>query len=149
MNVKTNKTLKPQVCKGYFRVGLYRNDEYKHFFVHRLVAEAFIPNPLNLPQVNHKNENKQDNRVENIEWISAIGNSNHGTRNSRISKNNTNGKLSKPVLQYSLDGKFIKEWSSVCEVQRQLGFHQSNISACCNGKRRYAHSFIWKYKGEE
>lgn len=130
---------------GYLKIGLNKNGLYKNYSIHRLVAETFIPNPLNLPQVNHKNENKQDNRVENLEWISASGNTNYGTRNEKVSKANTNGKCSKTVLQLSLSGDFIREWPSAMEIQRQLGFWQSPISACCRGEKPHYKGFLWKY----
>lgn len=133
---------------GYLYVVLCKDGKVKTYKVHRLVAEAFIPNPLNLPQVNHKSENKQDNRVENLEWISASGNTNYGTRNRRVSEKMTNGKLSKEVLQYSLDGTFIKEFPSTREIERQLNFDNGFISKNCLGKCKSAYGFIWKYKKE-
>lgn len=120
----------------------------KTFLVHRLVAEAFIPNPDNLPEVNHINENKEDNRVENLEWCSSEYNCNYGTRNKRISKTKINGKRSKIVFQLDLEGNFIAEYPSTREVQRQKGYSQGVISACCMGRAHYytAYGFIWKYK---
>ena len=121
----------------------------KTHYVHRLVAEAFIPNPNNLTEINHKNEDKTDNRVENLEWCDRSYNVNYGKRNQKafetLTKTNTS-KKPKPVLQYSLDGDFIAEWPSACEVQRQLGFRNSSICLCCNGKCKQSHGFIWKYK---
>lgn len=81
---------------------------YKRYKVHRLVAETYLPNPDNLPQVNHRDEDKTNNCVENLEWCDASYNLNYGTRNERAAKSNTNGKRSKPVSQYSLDGQLIK-----------------------------------------
>lgn len=126
---------------GYLRVQLCKDGKQKHFSIHRLVAEAFIPNPLNLPQVNHKNENKHDNRAENLEWCNCSYNINYGTRNEKVSKG---------VIQYRLDGSIVREWSSTYEVERQLGFNHIYIGACCRGNTRSktGYGFIWKYKKE-
>ena len=142
---------------GYLQVNLYKNGESKTCRVHRLVAEAFLENPENLPEVNHKDENKKNNFVflnedgtvnkkrSNLEWKNHRDNLNHGTRNERAAKANTNGKCSKPVLQFSLSGELIREWPSIMECGRN-GFNQGNICQCCNGKRKTAHGFIWMYE---
>lgn len=147
--VKSTKFGKERILKltkdkdGYLIVNLYKNNKSKTFKVHRLVAEAFLPNPYNLPQVNHKDENPQNNIAENLEWCTASYNNNYGTRNKRIGKSNTNGKRSKPVIQYTLDGKFVREWESYRECKRN-GFN--HVSECCRGKRKTHKNFIWKYK---
>ena len=145
MNVRTNRIMRAaKQSRGYLNVVLSKNGEKETFLIHRLVAEAFIPNPENKPEVNHKSENKQDNRVENLEWIWHKDNINYGTHNKRMIE-----KLSKPVLQFSKTGEFIKEWSSLIKIHRELGYDCGNISKCCKGKLKSAYSFIWKYKGEE
>ena len=126
---------------GYLIAGLCNNGEHKWYSVHRLVAQTFIPNPNNLPEVNHKDEDKENNSVHNLEWCSSKYNANFGTRTQRQAE-----KLSKPVLQYSLDGEFVKEWSSTIGVERNLGYLHNNISNCCNGKRKSAYGYIWKFK---
>ena len=145
-NVKSlnyNGTGKERILKscvhksGYLVVILYKDGKAKIHYVHRLVAEAFIDNPDNLPCVNHKNEDKTDNRVENLEFCSYQYNINYGTRNERISK---------IVVQYTLDGVFVEEYPSVSEAKRQLGYSQGNISECCLGKRKTAYGYKWKYK---
>lgn len=131
--------------KGYLTVVFHKNGEYKRYLVHRLVAEHFIPNPDNLPFINHKDEDKKNNKVGNLEWCNNEYNSNYGTRNYRISSTNTNGKLSKPVLQFTLSGYLIKEWVSMAECTRN-GFQQSAVCRCCQGKRKSAYGFKWQYK---
>ena len=146
------KILKPSVeGNGYQRVGLHENGTIKNYFVHRLVAQAFIQNPNNYPQVNHKNEIKDDNRVENLEWCDAKYNVNYGTARERgaekISKKLINGKKSKPVLQINTKtDEIIRVFPSAMEVERQLGFSNSHISECCKGNRKTCGGFKWQYK---
>ena len=125
---------------GYLFVSLCKNGKHTIYLVHRLVAEAFIPNPYNLPQVNHKDEDKQNNHYLNLEWCTHEYNVNYGTRNKKVAE-----KLSKPVLQYTLDDQFVKEWKSIKECGRN-GFVSANIYKCCNGKRKKHKGFIWRYK---
>ena len=143
------RILKPCTDKyGYLYVNLYKNGKKKFHLVHRLVAEAFLEIPEELKhlkgtrylQVNHKDENKHNNNVENLEWCSAKYNTNFGTRTEKCSK-----KLSKPVLQYTLDGEFVREWESTNECGRN-GFHQGAVAACCRGELKKYKDFIWKYK---
>lgn len=149
-NDKTRKTKILKASKnrnGYLKIMLCKNGKKKMYLIHRLVAEAFIPNPDNLPQVNHKSEmDKTDNRVECLEWCDNKYNINFGTRNQRVAEKNTNGKRSKPVLQYDLEGNFIKEWPSTMEVERKMGFLNQNISTCCQGKYKQSYGYVWMYK---
>ena len=137
------RILKPvrSTC-GYLQVSLCKNGEMNNFLIHRLVSQTFIPNPDNLPQVNHKDEDKENNYVQNLEWCDKKYNNNYGTRTQRASM-----KISKPVLQYTKSGEFVKEWKSATDVQRTLGYFQNNIASCCTGKLKSAYNFIWKYKG--
>ena len=145
---------------GYLYICLFKNGVKKHFRVHRLVAKTFIPNPHNLPEVNHKDENCINNFVyinedgtvnlekSNIEWCTTEYNHNYGTHNERIAASNRgkyNKNTSKQVFQYDLDNNLINIFPSGKEVQRQLGFDQSAISACCLGKRNTCGGFKWKY----
>lgn len=136
------KNLKPakNSC-GYHLVDLHKDGQKKTFTVHRLVAQAFVPNPGNLSEVNHKNEDKSDNRSTNLEWCDAKYNSNYGTRNERVAK-----AKSKPVLQYDKSGNFVREWPSTQEVERQNGWDHAHISDCCLGKYKTAYGYVWRYK---
>ena len=128
----------------YYKTAFSYNKKMKYLRVNRLVAQAFIPNPNNLPQVNHKNEIKTDNRVENLEWCTAKYNSNYGTKNKRVSN-----KAKKPVNQYDLEGKFIKTWNSPLDASIYYGVSKTTIYSCCNGKTNSAVGYKWKYKGDE
>lgn len=141
------KILKPGTTKnGYLLVGLYKNGKVKFHLVHRLVAEAFLPNPDNLPEVNHKDEDKTNNNVENLEFCDRTYNANYGTGIERQKKKQLNDiKKSKSVLQYDLEGNFIKEWKSTRECGRN-GFNQGNVAACCRGELKKYKDFIWKYR---
>lgn len=129
--------------KGYFWVMLYKPN--KLYLIHRLVAKAFIPNPDNLPCVNHKDENPTNNHVDNLEWCTYGYNINYGTRNKRARETQLNNpKLSKKVYQYTIDGKFVKEWESTRECGRN-GFKQTSIGRCCRGERKTHRGYRWSY----
>ena len=118
----SKKFLKPLTDKdGYYKICLVKDKQKKTFFIHRLVAMTYLDNPNNLPQVNHKDENKTNNCVQNLEWISPYDNCNYGTRNKRISKK---------VLCIELNRVF----NSQSEAARELGLDSRNISKCCLGK---------------
>lgn len=155
-----NKTKKIKILTpsfdsyGYHHLVLWKDGKRKGFTVHRLVAEAFIPNPDNLHQINHKDEDKTNNCVDNLEWCSAEYNNNYGTRNVRIKEHQNKPMLgkfgkdnphSKQIYQYDTEGNLIKIWDSASVIHRELGFDNSYISACARGKHKSAHGFIWKY----
>lgn len=125
---------------GYLFVNIRKKWKIKLVSIHRLVCEAFLPNPENLPQVNHKDEDKTNNSVENLEWCTQKYNNNYGSHNERVAK-----ALSKPVLQFSKSGEFVREWKSANEAGRN-GYDFRNVSACCLGKRKSAYGFKWCYK---
>ena len=135
------KTLTPFCDKnGYLLVNLYDKDnKVKQFRTHRLIAETFIPNPNNLPEVNHIDENKQNNCIENLEWCTTRYNCNYGTRNERIRKK---------VCQYDLNGNYIKTWDSIIQVEKDLNIFHSRIIEVCKNKRNQIGGYIWKYESE-
>ena len=142
VNTNTNKELKGYIRKdGYVIISLSKGGKKYKCYLHRLVAETFIPNPDNLPQVNHKDEDKTNNCVSNLEWITPKDNCNYGTRNERQGLGH-----SKPIEQYDLDGNLIKEWDSAAQVERDLGFNHQNISKCCLGQQKTAYNYKWRYK---
>lgn len=126
---------------GYLLVNLYKEGKMRSYLVHRLVAQAFLENPNNLPQVNHRNEYKTDNRVENIEYCDCSYNINFGTRNERVVKAE-----SIPILQFSKTGEFIRKWESGTQIEKELGFYNSNICMCCKGKIKTAYRYVWGYE---
>lgn len=141
LKLKKGRILKPMKDNnGYLKVRLCNGEKSKTFNLHRLVAELFIPNPYNLPEVNHKNEIKTDNRVENLEWCDRKYNMTYGNRLNKVKK---------PVIQYTLDGEFVREWESAKQAEIEGGFNQGSICQCCRGNIKYHKDCIWRYKNEE
>lgn len=136
-------------CKGvhgYKVVVLHYGDGNKiNKRVHRLVAEAFIPNPKNLPYINHKDENPSNNCVENLEWCTAKYNTHYGTCIERIKLNQPQT----PVLMYDIQGNLIKEFPSISEAEKETGYNHGTISQCCRNIKHTYKGYIWIYKGEE
>lgn len=141
---KNGKLLKQATGNhGYKMVNIYYSTGKARFrTVHRLVAETFIPNPNNLPQVNHKDENKLNNSVMNLEWCDGKYNSNYGTGHARQTM-----ACSKPCVQKTLDGEIIAYFSSTAEAERQTGIRNSTISAVCRKRKwqRTAGGYLWEY----
>lgn len=130
---------------GYLLVCLYKEGKGKTFKVHRLVYEKFVGEIPEGMQVNHINEDKTDNRVDNLNLMTCKENINWGTRTERQTEKMTNGITSKQVIQLSLDGVELARFPSTNEVQRQLGFSKGNISNCCNGRYKQVYGFKWRY----
>jgi len=142
----TTRLVKEKILKlanngsGYLFVQLWKNKKPTNKLIHRLVAEVFIDNPTNLPQVNHKDENKHNNKVENLEWCSSKYNMNYGTAISRRIE-----KQSVQVDQFdAITGEFIRRWSSTNECGRN-GYSQSTVSQCCNGLRKQHKGYRWSF----
>ncbi|EKQ56339.1 MULTISPECIES: NUMOD4 domain-containing protein [unclassified Clostridium] len=132
--------------EGYLGVTLSINGKSSYSRVHRLVAEIFVQNANNFSQINHIDENRSNNKSNNLEWCNSKYNLNYGNRsknNSNARKNHPN--LSKPVYQYNKDLKLIKEWPSLCECGRN-GFTRTLISKVCSGKNKSHKGFIWSHK---
>lgn len=136
--------------RGYKVVVLSKQGKLKVCKIHRLVAEAFIPNPGNLPQINHKDENKQNNCANNLEWCTAKYNANYGTKAMRAyATSKRMGKAlneEKPIIQYDLNRKYVAGYSSATEASVILGVDQSTISKCCRHIRKSAYGYLWEYK---
>lgn len=138
---KKGKTLKPQINKkGYYSILLYSDGKPHPKKVHRLVAEAFIPNLEHKEQINHINGIKTDNRIENLEWCTNSENQIHAYKNG----------LEKPrckrkVKQYSLNNEYIKTYEYIKDAKKELGINEASISLVCKGKRKTAGGYIWKY----
>lgn len=131
--------------KGYLRVRLYKDGRSEWFSVHRLVYEAFNGEIPEGYEINHINEDKTDCSLDNMNLLTHGQNMNWGTRNKRVSEKLTNGKLSDPVLQLTLDDVLVKEWPSINETGRN-GFNKVAVCACCNGKRETYKGFKWVKK---
>ena len=127
---KRKKFLKPaDNGTGYLFVILHKDGKVKNHYVHRLVAEAYLPNPENLPQVDHIDGNKMHNFLNNLQWIT--------------NRDNVRKGRNKPILQYDLDGNFIREWSSAMDVGKEV---RTNICKCLKCRYKTAYGYIWKYK---
>lgn len=165
-SLRSAKLLTPiKTRAGYLRVHLSVNGNCKSYVIHRLVALAFIPNPLNKPTVNHKNEQKTDNRVENLEWATNLEQNIYGTRIERVKahtdyKNrgidyatvaskhdykNLNRNQMKPVLQFDKNGFFINRFDGLSEAARSLGISAGHLCSCLKGRRKSCGGYRWKY----
>lgn len=144
---------------GYQYVQLYKDNIMKNLHIHRLVAQAFIPNPENKPQINHIDGNKQNNNIDNLEWSTSNENNKHkwdiglqkpSKKQSIITKGNNRKYKSKPIDQLDLNGNYIRTWLNAHEASRQLGIDRSTISQCCRGGRRNktAGGYKWRFANE-
>ena len=138
---------------GYLQVELCKEGNREQPLVHVLVATAFLDNVDNLPEVNHKDEDKENNYVENLEWCSKLYNANYGTRSKRSAEKRRGRKQteeqikkkSKPVFSVDKESGLIMWWESIMEAERVLGINHSNITKCCKGKANSAGGHIWFY----
>lgn len=147
--VTTDRILKSNMTsKGYLLVKLCKNSINSNKRIHRLVAEAFIPNSENKPYINHIDEDKTNNHASNLEWVTAKENSNHGTRNERISNAMSRSK-SIPIIATNIKTGESQEFYGGSECARQLGLYQSNITHVLKGRYKQTGGYVFKYKEEE
>lgn len=122
---------------GYFRVHLSKNGIDKKILVHRLVAQAFIPNPKNYPIINHKDENPSNNKVNNLEWCNVEYNNTYGNKIK---------KLYKEIIQLNKNGEIIKCYPNTVQASKETGIVRCTITNCLNGRTKTAGGYIWKFK---
>lgn len=145
------RILRPnKIRNGYYQYALYKNGKRHMRLGHKLVAEAFLPNPNNYPIINHKDENKTNNAVNNLEWCthsynvkySAYKSTEHYKKLATLHKN----QLSKRVVQIDSQGSLVRSYESITEAAEQTGINRGNIASVCCGNRKTAGGYIWKYK---
>ena len=160
---KNGKMLKPGKCGNpgpYMFVTLVKTSraDAKNYYIHRLVAEAFLAKTLGKTEVNHKDGDTLNNNVSNLEWCTHAENMEHANRTGILTEAHDNEKgeknpRSKPVLQYDTDGNFIREWGSVNQIMRETGIPANYIFKCCNPEKyksaKTARGFVWRYKNGE
>lgn len=155
LSFKVNKIdgyeLKKRVStSGYYSVKLSDGKgNKKNHAIHRLLAKAFIDNPFSKREVNHIDENKLNNELSNLEWVTSKENCNHGTRIERIVRaidyTSVSEKNSRPILQLNHDGTLLRRWDSIKECMLETGFDNSNIVKCCRNKMKSSYGFKWMY----
>lgn len=157
-----NVLIKEKILKKYIRAGYYAVKLYKHNIpinmpVHRLVAITFLENKQNKPCINHKDGNKINNNINNLEWCTYSENTLHAYKNGLekiTEKQRQNGKnvykignekTRKKVNQYDLEGNFIKQWNSISEANRNFGKQNSRIKDVCKKRCKQCFGFYWEY----
>lgn len=136
--------------QGYKQVGLCRNGKVKRVYIHRLVAEAFIPNPNKLPDINHKDGNPSNNALHNLEWCTEKENTEHAINSGLMTfpSGEKSRATKREINQLDKNGNFINHFFSIAEAVKQNSFHKNvkaQISSCCKGRQRTAHGYKWEY----
>jgi hypothetical protein len=129
------------IC-GYEVLQLYKEGKRWYKRVHRLVAEAYLSNPENLPEVNHKDANKTNNETVNLEWVTQAQNLEHAFNEKLLSK------AAKFVVQYDKEGNYINEFESATAAAKHVGCHVSSITSVTNGYAKSAHGYVWRKKDD-
>lgn len=153
--IQKSRILKTGKRNGYLFVNLCKDGVVKTFKVHRLVANHFLPNPEKKPEIDHINTDSTDNRVENLRWVTHKENMNNplsrkkqsGSMQGKKYPQGKKHKQSKQIIQFTINGKFIKQWDSVMDVERELGLKHQNICHNALGKSSNCGGFIWRYVG--
>ena len=144
-NIVTPKTNN----RGYWQIRLNKDGTTHHFLVHRLVAQTFIPNTDKLPQVNHKDENRDNNHYSNLEWCTNLYNRHYGTGYQRSVENHDykamGERCRKPVVQKDLEGNVLKVWDWATEAEKATKIHKDNIRRVCSGRGTSAGGYLWSY----
>lgn len=152
-SVQTNRIMKTHHIKnGYEKVEMTINGKARKEFIHRLVAEAFIPNPDNLPCVNHKDEDPRHNDVSNLEWCTYEYNTNYGTNIERrvehtAYKRGGDNVGAKRVYQYDMQGNLVNEYPSVADASIATGYNKKSIAKACSGGLKKYQNYVWSYDG--
>lgn len=152
---KKSRILKPiSKSYGYQKVNLQKGSCISQVSIHRVVAEAFLPNPEGKKQVNHKNGNKHDNRVENLEWVTPSENTRHsfavlGKKSPNLGKRGKKNPLSRAVCQYDLQGYYVGAWNSISDAARFYACNPCQIINNIKGRTKTCHGFMWRYEKAE
>lgn len=151
---RNGKRLKSFINGKYTKVNLYKDGVMTQHTVHRLVATAFIPNPDNKKEVNHKDGNKTNNHVSNLEWVTSSENRQHaydtglktvGEHHRKVAAETCRIHRSKPIIQFTKDNNVVKTWPSAAEAARYTGVGTSCICSCARGIQKSAGGYIWRY----
>ena len=135
-NTTSGGIMKTHINRGYEYVHLCKDGKHYNAKVHRMVASAFVPNPMGKPEVNHIDEDKTNNCADNLEWVTAKENSRHGTKAERVAQ-----KTRKKIVQMDLNGVPIKTWDSSVAIEKETGFRSSNIRSVCCGIAKSSYGF--------
>lgn len=161
--IKSLKFMKEKILKlkktsgGYLHVLLYKDGKNKDHRAHRLVAQSFIPNPENKPEVNHIDGNKENNNINNLEWVTGTENKKHAykiglrgtTEKVRMMCVENGKKACKPIHQFDKNGNFIKEWNSQTQASNELGIIRTSIGNCLRHRNKTAGGYKWEYVGTD